>query len=513
MKTPAGGRHHLVAVVVALSLSTVPAGTRPPRAGDVTLKPLSLLTSAGETIACELGTLHVPENRQDPASRVIPVAFVRVKAIAPTGAPPTIHLPGGPGNSYVRALNAHRADEAARVAPAAYVDDIALYRQHSDVIFLDQRGFSEAAGHVLTYEHRTKAYPPDEPGTLARDTAEFVEGARAAVAAFGAKGVDLRGYTVHECAADVNDLRRALGYDKVVLVGQSFGGQWTFATMRLFPEIVARAVISGVEPLDLSYDMPSHVYAAMRRMWQTAERDPRFAPYLPEGGIDAALRAVVARLERGPIKATLKDPEGGADVTMTLGRDDFEPDPADPAAILALYHGSYEAWARRVLVRRRPRTMSVPIIGPLIDTALAVTPARRQLLRTDPAIALLGAWNFDAYMATEAIWPTADAGDAFRTEVPQTIPVLFVQGTWDTSTPMENLVQVLPHFVNSRTILVDQGEHGAFARVRRTLPAATAAILEFVRSGRTAGLPTSVTVAAREFPAPDFPVPPATRTR
>jgi hypothetical protein len=135
-----------------------------------------------------------------------------------------------------------------------------------------------------------------------------------------------------------------------------------------------------------------------------------------------------------------------------------------------------------------------------------VTPLRRHLLRTDPAIAILGQWNFDDYMATEAVWPTPDVGDDFRTEVQQSIPVLFIQGTWDTSTPMENLVQVMPHFVNSRAILVHQGEHGAFARVRRTLPAATAAIMEFVRSGNTANLPSAVTVPAREFRVPDFPV-------
>jgi pimeloyl-ACP methyl ester carboxylesterase len=495
---------HLLILVVYSWFGTVAFAA--PKPGDVEIKPWSLRTPAGEKIECELGTLHVPENRSNPASRTIGVGFLRIKALQPTGAPPTFHLPGGPANSYLLNLNANKADEADRVAPIGYVEDIALYRKISDVIYFDQRGYSQAAREVLTYSYQTPEYPLDQPGTLERDTREFVDATRRALAELEKKGVDPKGYTAHECAADVDALRKALGYDRVVLVGQSFGGQWTFTTMRLFPQIVARAIISGVEPLDLSYDMPSHIYASMRRMWYAADRDSRFKDYLPPGGIAAAVREINHRFDRGPINVTVKDEKSGQDVTVTLGRDDFRPNPAEPAAILAIYHGHYDAWAKSILNRRRAHRTSIALIGPLIDTALAVTPLRRYLLRTDPAIEVLGQWNFDDYMATEEIWPTADVGDEFRTEIQQTIPVLFVQGTWDTSTPMENLVQVMPHFVNSRALIVHQGEHGAFAQVRRRLPAATAAIMEFVRSGSTANLPSAVTVPAREFRAPDFPV-------
>jgi pimeloyl-ACP methyl ester carboxylesterase len=477
-----------------------------PKAGDVVIKPWALRTPGGENIECELGTLYVPENRSKAESRVIGIGFLRVKATRATGAPPTFHLPGGPANSYLLNLNANKPDEAARVAPSSYADDIALYRAVSDMVYFDQRGYSQL-GEVLMHSYQTKTYPIDQPNSLARDTEEFVEVSKGAIAAFTKKGVDLTGYTIKECAADVNDLRKALGYDKVVLVGQSFGGQWTFATMRLFPHIVARAIISGVEPLDLSYDMPSHVYSAMQRMWWAAEQDERFKGFVPPEGIAGAVRAIIKRLEQAPLKVPVKDEKSGESVTVTLGRDDFRPNPLEPSAILAIYHGHYESWARSALNRRRSHKSSVAIIGPLIDTSLGVTAARRHLLRTDAGVEILGQWNFDDYLATEQLWPTADVGDDFRNEVQNTTPVLFVQGDWDTSTPMENLVQVMPHFVNGRALIVHQGEHGAYARVRRTLPGPTAAIMEFIRTGTTANLPSRVTVPAREFRAPDFPRP------
>jgi pimeloyl-ACP methyl ester carboxylesterase len=493
-----------------LSFATLTWGhAAAPKAGDVVLKPWSLRTPEGEKIECELGTLYVPENRSKPDSRAIGIGFLRIKALQPTGVPPTIHLPGGPANSYLLNLNANKSDESARVAPAAYVADIALYRQIGDMIYFDQRGYSQL-GEVLTYSYQTKNYPLDRPGAMTRETAEFVEVAKAAVAHFKAKNIDLSGYTIKECAADVNDLRKALGYDRVIPVGQSFGGQWTFATVRLFPQIVARAIISGVEPLNLGYDMPSHVFAGMQRMWFNAERDPRFAPYLPPGGIGiaGAVRAIIRRLEQAPVQVSVNDEKGEA-VTVTLGREDFRPNPLEPAPILAIYHGHYDEWARNVIRRRRAHKDSLHVIGPLIDVSLGVTESRRRLLRTDAAVDIMGQWNFDDYMATEGIWPTADVGDDFRNEVQTTTPILFVQGTWDVQTPMENLLQVLPFFVNSRTLIVTHGEHGAFARVRRTLPDATAAIMEFIRTGSTVNLPSRVTVPPREFKAPAFSAPTA----
>ena len=90
--------------------------------------------------------------------------------------------------------------------------------------------------------------------------------------------------------------------------------------------------------------------------------------------------------------------------------------------------------ARSALDFRQPRDAEEAIIGPLIDTSLGVTPRREYLLRNDPAVALLGQWDFDSYLATADIWPSKDVGDEFRNEIISQIPVVFVEGDWDTST-------------------------------------------------------------------------------
>lgn len=468
------------------------------KAGDVVIEKASLAISATDNVDYELGTLYVPENRSDPKSRIIGVGFARFKPAKPTGAPPIFHLPGGPGGSFVSSLK-------------GFWSHLQRYRDIGDVVLLDQRGCSQR-GEVLRYGFANPGEPLDQPGSLARSTAAFVKASRDAVASYEKKGVDLRGYSVKECADDVNDLRKALGYDKISLVGTSFGSQWSFATMRLHPEIVARAILSGVEPLDYGYDMPTCVLAAIQRYWKEAEQDKALAPYIPQGGIEAAAKAVAKRLDAAQVKVEVKDPKGGPAVTIVLGKEDFQRDflhkAADgPAWVLSLYHEHYDTWAAAVLAKRKARTDDVKLIGPLVDTSLGVTPKREKQLRSDPATEFLGQWNWEAYIASAEIWPTADVGDDFRTPVETSIPVIFAQGDWDTQTPVENTLEISKFFPKGKVIIAERGGHGVLEPIAGRFPKEWAGMMDFLRTGQMPSLPERVTLPAGKFTVPDFSMP------
>ena len=473
-----------------------------PKAGDIKTEQRSFKTKLGAVIRYEIGTLFVRENRSDPKSRVIGVGFARFPAtVKKPVAPPVFRLPGGPGGSYLMGMKSANKRQLERL-----LAELSQLREFCDVVFVDQRGYSER-GDVLLATFRSPPGPADKPHTLKQRVSAFKTFARRTVAEFAKRKIDLRGYTVKECAHDVAELRKSLGYDKITLNGTSFGSQWSFAVMRLHPEIVARALLSGIEPLDCGYDMPSYVFAAVQRMWRTIDQDPAFKPYLPKGGMAEAARVVIERLERKPLRIEVADRETAKKKTIgVFGAADFPWN--DPQQILALYHGHTARWKLIATARSFPRQSRIRLIGPLIDSSLGVTPERRHRLWTDPATRYLGRGNFAPYLATANIWPSPDVGDDFRRPVLNKIPVVFAQGDWDTQTPIENMFEIAPFFLNSRVIIAERGGHGVLGPIARQHPKVWAELVEFLRTGDMGGIPVRVRLKpSRQFDAPTFPRP------
>jgi pimeloyl-ACP methyl ester carboxylesterase len=488
----------LVCALVALAIQAAPASAQQTTTDRIVIDRGSIKLPSGETVSYEIGTLYVPENRSKPDSRRIGIGFARIKAPRPTGAPPIFWLPGGPGLSVLGAFT--DKDEAAQSRLRSWL----TFGASGDLVVIEQRGYTRR-GEMLV--ETADASPLDKPASVQADARAMQALARRAIARNPDK--DLSGYTIEAFAADVDDLRRALGYDKISLFGGSFGSQWSLAVMRFHPEIVARAVLSSVEPLNNGFDMPSHIFAALQRIAYDADRDAGLAPYLPKGGMIEAIRALHRRFAAGPIRVTVRDDAGKAQ-TVTLGAEDLQlallthTDEAEhwPAFILSLYYGHYDDWARQTLEDRR--AAPVKLIGPLADSSLGVTAEREHLMRTDPAVNLLGSWDFEANLLSAPDWPTPDMGNAVRLPRVTSIPVVFVHGDWDTSTPVENTLGLLPYFPNGRAILVHRAGHdGAFYQLREN-PAAKQAIYDFLRTGETRGLPIDVTLAAPRFEIPGF---------
>ena len=487
----------MLAALASLPLS-VPASARQPTADRVVIEQGSVKLPTGETVSYEIGTLYVPENRSKPTSRKIGVGFARIKAPHPTGAPPIFWLPGGPGLSVLGSFT--DKSEAAQSRLRSWL----TFGAAGDLVVIEQRGFTRR-GEMLV--ETADAAPLDKPASVQADARAMRALAKRAIARN--PGKDLSGYTIEAFAADVDDLRRALGYEKISLFGGSFGSQWSLAVMRFHPEIVARAVLSSVEPLNNGFDMPSHVFAALQRIAYDADRDPGLAPWLPGGGMMEAVRALHQRFAAGPIRVKVLD-DAGREQMVVLGAEDLQlallahTDEAEhwPAFILSLYYGHYDEWARETM---RDRSAGpVTLIGPLADSSLGVTAKREHQMRTDPAVGLLGSWNFESNLASAADWPTPDMGDAVRLPRVTTIPIVFVHGDWDTSTPIENTLGLLPYFPNGHAILVHRAGHdGTFYQLRES-PAAKRAIYDFLRTGETRGLPTEVTLAVPKFDVPGF---------
>ena len=191
------------------------------REGEIWFEPAKL-EAGGQAFEGERGHLMVRENRQNANSNLIELAFVRLKSTADKPGDPTVYLDGGPGSS---AINLARVPD--------YMHAFQKLREVGDVILLDQRGVGGLKPN-LTYL-TPEPLPVDVFADRQVALQTFKERAKMAADHFRSKGIDILAYNSGESAHDVDDLRKALGAEKVNLVGFSYGTHLGLACIRFQP--------------------------------------------------------------------------------------------------------------------------------------------------------------------------------------------------------------------------------------------------------------------------------------
>ncbi|MEM1110310.1 MAG: alpha/beta hydrolase [Pseudomonadota bacterium] len=440
----------------------------------------------------EFGILLTRENPADDESRQIGVAFTRFAASGEVTAPPLFVMPGGPGFSY-------RDVSAAQQQASPSLAVFQRLRQYQDVVVMEQRG----GQHSFPYLD-CQAFVPE--GTAVRSPEDLEAATRATSTACRRawldKGVDLKSYTVDKAAADVDAVRRALGYDKINVAGNSFGSHWTMAVLRYHGEHVNAALLSGLEGPDHTFDTPSEVRNALQRVADVAASEPGLADVMPEQGLIAALEEVIVRLDSKPVAVDGMTLSGSDVRAMARGFPYASNRLAVaewPAMVIELHRGDYTRLAAFAAGRREFEPDSAMYY--VMDCASGGTDARRERNAADPAMELMG--NINAgYNAACAVWTDADMGETFRAGFTTSVPTVMYQGNWDVSTPMENALSIREIFEDHRLVIADRATH---AQVWHTLYRNEAffdAIQNFFESGDFSEVPERIQVPVEPFALP-----------
>jgi len=500
-------RKWLLTLVVSCLVTAMPglgyAQPAPgPAPGTIVLHTERIPLAAGGFAEAERGTMYVPVNRSNTASGVLALEIYRFKANASAtkGTPPVFLLHGGP--SFLGL-----AERLAR--SGFYESDIVPFREIADLVVVSQRGIGPSKPTTLC--DRPPALPLDAPVSPEAAAASFRQMSAACKAYWDGQGLDLRGFTVVEAAADVNDVRRALGYDTITLWGASFGSHWGMAIMRFHPGIVARAVLFGMEGPDHTYDMPSAVLGSLSRMAAAADQAPALKGMIPEGGLLKAFKTVIDRVEKAPVKVTVTNPATGRPQVVVFdawrvrqlamgysgrvaSRRGMQTWPAD---VLALYRGDFaQAALSLVAPDEGYRTASYF----MLDCGSGISPAREATLNADPAVAVLGEVNLD-YQAGCPIWHS-NLGNEFRKNFDTSIPAVIAYGTWDVSTPQENALELAPFFKKHTLVKVVGGSHGSLGDGMRASASFRKAVMKFAQTGDMSDVPAQVDLPVIEWVVP-----------
>ena len=192
-------------------------------AGDLFMEPCKHEVN-GETFAADCGVLVVPENRSDPASRLIALPVKRIYGSGESNIP-VFQLQGGPGQTNMRAW------------PDGVRDLVAVgYRGMDGMVVMDCPEVGEAYG--------------DPPGGLfSRESLTNITNAYSNCAGrLRNEGIDTDGYTVSEVIDDMEAARVGLGYERINLISGSYGTRVAMIYAWMYPESIHRAVLLGVNP-------------------------------------------------------------------------------------------------------------------------------------------------------------------------------------------------------------------------------------------------------------------------
>lgn len=201
------------------------------------------------------------------------------------------------------------------------------------VVLVDYRGVGDSAPSLQCPEVDELAVPSlaweaDDP----TGRAAHLDAARACRDRLVAGGVDLAAYNYTEIAADLAELRAALGYDAWDLYGISNGGRVALEVVRRHPEGIRSLVLDAALPPqgNLPGELWPHASRGFDVLFEGCQVDPSCAAAFPD--LRATFERLVNDLARAPVDVTVPAPDG----TTSLVR--F----TDTAVLNALRQALYE---------------------------------------------------------------------------------------------------------------------------------------------------------------------------
>jgi len=422
----------------------------------IAAKEIELRADDGTALTLLEQTVRVPVIRAKSGDTgAIDLFVVRIGRTSARTRTAHIILAGGPGDSG-----------ASLVTGLARRGGMGLFEMlDGDLIGIDQRGTGKSSPNLQTQV--LYRLPLDQPGSPELWLPLMETASRKVAATFAARGIRLEAYNTRESADDVEDIRRALGYERVTLWGRSYGSHLALATLRRHPKSIERVILANPEGPDDTFKLPSRVDAVLEKFDQLIATDARWSARVPR--LTVLMKRVLDRLHREPQTVELSHPATGETIRVAIGKFDVQwltaqalGDPRTaatlPSAYLEMDAGDFRRIAHLV-VAQRSRMGVQSAMKPMMDLSSGATRARRARIDREAAASLLGnAINFPQMYLGKA-WGNPDLGDDFRRPVRSNVPVLILAGDLDPRTPVENGREIVRHLEHGHLIVLPNGGH------------------------------------------------------
>ncbi|HEY0546397.1 MAG TPA: alpha/beta hydrolase [Pyrinomonadaceae bacterium] len=404
---------------------------------------------------------------------------------AKPAADPVFFLAGGPGQGAVSVVN----------SAGDFLPEI---RREREIIFIDQRG--TGASNLLDCKLRDKNDMRSYFGNPYNP--EAVRACRAELE----KNANLTLYTTPIAMDDLDEVRDAMGYERINLYGGSYGTNAALVYLRQHGERVRSVVLKGVAPTD--YKLPLYfakgTQHALDRLMDDCAADAVCYKTFPK--LKEEFVAVLSRLDKTPASFEAVNPLTGQTQQLTMSRASFAdnlrvmlyvPDLTSllPLIIHSAYENDYTPFATYAFLVVRQIDMQIAR-----GMQLSVLCSEHIPFITDADISretkgtYYGEAHIQDYRNACALWPSVKAPDSFREPVKSNVPVLMVSGDVDPVTPPAYGAAAARTLPNSRQIIIRNGTHLTASDCIDNL------VAEFISKGTAAGLDPSCADAIKRPP-------------
>jgi len=413
------------------------------------------------------GTISVWENRELKQGRRLALKVMVLPALQGGASDAFFPLAGGPGQSAIETYPA-----------TGYTNAI---RKDRDVVLVDQRGTGGSAPLKCDLRDITNAQ-----AVLGEEIpAERLRACREQLS----QTADLTQYTTSIFADDLDDVRAALGYEKIDVFGTSYGTRAALVYLRQHGNRVRSIGLEGVAspkyriPLSFSRSLQSSIDQIIER----CETTPACEQSYPD--LRKEFDALLARLDKEPAKADVA--VGGSKQTVTISKGLFvstlrpvlyvpEVISLFPLMIHKAYQGDWRIYAsvalqvRTAIDRALNRDMSLSVI-----CSEDVPGTTEAMIGDATAGTYLGDYQMRQYQNYCREWPQGHAPADFHAPVHSDVPALLISGALDPVTPLAVSRETARDLSNSQIVALNNGTHGTGS------PCIDGLIAKFVATART----------------------------
>ena len=437
------------------------------------------------TASARCGTFDVAENPSDPSGRKISLKVAIAPATGKNTEPdPVFFFAGGPG-------------QAASETWVIIRSTLNKIRKTRDIVMIDQRGTGSSNKLACESEVEEDLNQEIDLDLIRTETEKCLTELTG----------DPRFYTTSIAMDDYNQVRQAMGYEKINLIGVSYGTRAAQVYLRLFPETVRSVTLDSVVPMQLALgqEHAPMLDLSVQSVFKDCAGDESCNALFPHQAED--LNTLFTQLREQPQQVTIINPVSGEPQEMRITADTLG---------VALRFLSYASETQALIPLLVHEALTSGDLSRLASQAILVMTGLNEMLARGMELSVLCSEDFPVIDTTADysdtlmgnlfleiidlqcnVWPHGDVPADFHQPVVSDVPVLLMSGERDPVTPPHYAAQTAETFSNSLNLVARGQAHSVMKNTCLREITTT-----FIEKGTVEDLDTSC--VEKILPAPFF---------